>query len=592
MSKDHARGPRRQRYHRDPVASASAENPPAHERSAVWLRRVDALVANPFFAYSGIVVLQLRVIWKVWSYRDLTFGDTAGYFRVATTWAHSAREDVVWAPLYTTSVGTMLAVIRNVPATVMGHRVLIVLGVTVLVLALMRSLLGPPIGLIVAVWWSVIPTNFNVEYELHLFSLIPILVAALVVATRPSRTRIGVAFAILLACALLLRNELVIASAIFAVAIGVYESRSRDAHRGTYLRAYGIPILAVSLLFAGAYWRSTDKGHVALENLRNNKHELNFCQAYAFNLQQRRPREFTGNPFTQCQPLMQRTFGRALPSAFYAMKRNPRAVTDFVAWNTALVPAGMQVSLFGATSTGMTPGYFPVKQHRWYALVLSLLGLGLLGGAVATAVRRRDWWHAHAWAALVLGATSLTALFVALTQRPRPEYIFTLTLVLMAAAVVGFAALLSRLGWAYLTGVLALLTLLLAFVAMRPYYHPSPRPIHDGYERLQPVRKELQTNGSILVTSTWGFELCAYLSYTVRDSCLSPSWADFRKRITGADLIRPALRRAHVTVLYADSPIQADPVFRRFLHAPRAFGWREVDRGVGADGPWSVLVRR
>ena len=56
----------------------------------------------------------------------------------------------------------------------------------------------------------------------------------------------------------------------------------------SYLRVYGIPLLLAFLLIGGAYWRSFDQGQHAWTELKV-KHDLNTCQVYAYNLQQRHP---------------------------------------------------------------------------------------------------------------------------------------------------------------------------------------------------------------------------------------------------------------------------------------------------------------
>jgi hypothetical protein len=595
MTKAHALGPRGQRYHRHPVASASAENSHAHERGAVWLRRADALVANPFFAYAAIIALQLRVIWKLWDYRDLTFGDTAGYFIRATTWAHHLEDDIVWSPLYTNFFGIFVALSNSVGSAVLAHRIVIVMAATVGVLALMRSLLGPALGLLAAAWWAVLPTNFNVEYEVHLFGVLPILLAAILVSRSESRYAVGAGFGLLLGSTLLLRNELAIATVVLALAIVLYELRTTRPRSSVYAAAYGVPVLIVLLLFAGAYWRSYEQGASARASFTL-KHDLNMCQVFAFNYQQRHPTRFTGNPFTDCRPLMRTTFGRPLPSFTYALRQNPGEVARFVAWNTRLLPAGIQVSLFGATSGNATPGYFPVKRQRGYALALTIVAvLVLLAGSLAAwfggsrkevrGLRRQRWTIA------LFGGVVLTTLVVALTQRPRPEYMYGFTITVMLLVGLGVLSVMRRLGLDALLGVISVVVIAGLCIAMPSYFHNGPRPIHYGLERLAAVARPLRSPTSVLVTTGYGGELCAYMATTYKRVCGSPSWPDLEHRIVGGEPVSKALDRVKATVIYADPVMQRDPALATFLTSPGQAGWRQIERGVGPDGPWSVLVR-
>lgn len=560
--------------------------------------RAEAAVANPFLAYGSILALQLRVIWNIWHHKDLTSGDTSSYFVMAMSWTHGLHDNIVWSPLYTNFLGTLVALVHDVPTAMMAHRIAIVLAAALLVLAVMRSLLGPAMGLLITVWWVVLPANFDVEYEVHLFGLLPILVAVLVVSRAPGRRAKGAALATLLGSTLLLRNELVVATAIVAVAIAVGEVRERRVGRvpiSTYARAYGVPLAIVLLLAAGAYWRSYVQGHDAQAASRA-KHELNMCQVYAFNYQQRHPSKFVGNPFIDCASLMQRVFGRPMPSAFQATKANPRAVADFVAWNARLLPSGLQVALFGATVTGDNPGYYPVKNHRPYALVLSIIVLAVIIGGLIVILRDREFWRRkwlppRTWAIVVLGAVAITILVVALTQRPRPEYLYGLTVGLVALAGLCTSALLRRLGGTQVVAPFAVGLIVVLLIALPSYYHPRPRPVHDALERLQVIRESLQQPGSVLVTSGYGYEICSYLADTANRYCTSPSWAELKARATGERSIRDVLDQAKVTAIYADPQLQADPVLAQVLASPRSAGWRKIAAGTAADGPWSVLIQ-
>jgi hypothetical protein len=553
--------------------------------------KAGVLVRSPIFAYGAIFLLELHVMWRVWDFKDLTIGDTSGYYVRAASWTHHLQDDIVWSPLYTTYFGTVRWVFGGASATVLAHRVLIVFAAALLALAVLRSLLGPALGLVFALWWAILPANFNVEYEVHLFGLLPVLAAVLLLRTRPTRAARGAAFGVLLGSTLLLRNELVIPTTILLMAVVVYELRRRPSRR-ELARAYGLPLLLVCLLTVGAYARSVEKGHAAVVEARN-KHELNLCQVYAYSYQQRHPTRFTGNPFTDCRPLMQTTFGRPLLSFFAAARVNPSAIGKFVAWNAELFPGGLQVSLFDATSEHHGPGYFPVKEQRTYPIVLSIVVLVLVvaGGAALAADRdywRREWLLPHAWAAIVLAGVSAMTLVVALTQRPRPEYMYGLTLTLMVVLGLCVAALLRRRAWTDFAGVAAVAAAVALCVGIPHFYHSGPRPIHDGLDRLAVARQRLERPGGVLVASSYNDELCGYLT---DGKCTSPSWWELKQHFeTGAGLAR-VLDRIHARVFYADRIIEADPSAAALVAAPGKYGWSRIAFGVGTDGPWSVLAR-
>ncbi len=559
---------------------------------------VVGIAARPVVSYLLIVALQLRVLWDVWRFKDLIPGDTAGYFLDAVSWVHGARDDIVWSPLYTDVFGTFVAFVKPIYAAEMAQRVTIVLVASVLVLAVMRALVGPAIGLLLAAWWVVLPPNFNVEYEVHLFGLIPVLIAALVVARRPGRVALGIALAVLTGATVLIRNELLITTVILAGAVLMHERRERRAAlvaRGALIRAYGVPLLVVALLSVGMYWRSYDQGHAAQVTFTN-KQDLNMCQVYATSYQQRHPTRFLGNPFSECSVLMLHDFGKRMPSLLQATLANPRAVAAMVGWNGVLLPSGLQVALFGATVTGTNPDYFPVKEHEAYALVLSILALALLLGGAAAIKRDRDYWRnewlpSRIWAVGVLGAVSVTTVVVALTQRPRAEYMYGLTVALMAMVGLCVSALLRRGGRERGALPVAVGVTLALAIGFPSYYRSGPRPIHDAVGRMHAVAAVSRRSTTVLLTAQDGFSICAYLGYSYSQHCTAADFAALQALVARGTAIGKALREVKATVIYADATLLGVPGFARLVREPARFGWREVAGGAGREGPWQVLVR-
>jgi hypothetical protein len=541
-------------------------------------------------------VLQTRVIWNVWSYKDLSPYDSAGYFLISTSWAHDLRDNIIWNPLYTSFWGTIYAAVGDVYASAMVHRIAIVLAASLLVLALMRSLLSPGVSLLLAAWWAVLPPSFNVYYEVHLYALLPLLAAALIAARGPRREYLGLALATLFLSTLLLRNETLGAAVTFAIAIAIHEIRERRAESvpvRAYLLAYGAPLAIVCLLFAGAYWRSTIHGEPARSALHA-KHNLNVCQVYAFNYQQRHPQQFSGNPFTDCGPLMARTFGRPLPNFLQAVRANPSAIASFVSWNIELMPPGLQVALFGATSGGKDPDYIPVPDQRTYPVILSALVVAIvLAGCVLLRRQWEFWKQALApkiWTLGVLASVSAMTVLVALTQRPRPEYLYPLTVALIALVGICATAVLRQFSAMRFAPIAALATVALLCLTFPPYYHRAPRPLHDAVERLQSVRDSLQTRKSVLVTAADGQDICFYLASDSQHYCTSPSWPALKAELARQKSSSLASELAGATVIYADATLRSDPTFARLVAAPEAAGWRQVAAGTGDDGAWSVLV--
>jgi hypothetical protein len=561
------------------------------------LRRADALVANPAFAYVAIAALQLRLIWNVWKYKDLTFGDTSSYFTQATWWTHGLHDDILWSPLYTDVWGTLLAIFGNVYTALMVHRVAIVLCAALLVLALARRLLGPSLGLLVAVWWTILPPNFNVEYEVHLFSFLPLVFAVLLLARSQNSYARGAVLGLLLVETALLRNEQIISTVLLIAAIFVAERRERGAtpqQLRTYLRAYGLPVLIAALLIGGAYWRSEIQGSQVVAGF-NQKQELSLCQAYVFNYEQRHP-SYTANAFTDCIPLMQQTFGSTHPTILSATVANPRAMAAFMGWNTVLFGSGLQVSLFGATGTGDDPDYFPVQEHQDYTWLLSLLVLAALA-AGGLAIRanpefwRREWLPPRLWAIGLLAALGLTAIFVGIVeQRPRAEYIYELTVGIMLLTAVSVSALLTKWKLTRFSGVVAALTVAVLIVVVPGYYSPAPRPIKDAVAHLIRYQARLAQPDSILLTSNFSSEICNYLAHGFSRVC-TPASEAVVAALGANQPAGPALKAAGVNVVYADPGLMAIPEVKTLVADPAPAGFARVAQGQDEDGPWALLFR-
>jgi hypothetical protein len=559
--------------------------------------RAEVTIAHPLVAYGAIAALEIRVLWNIWRYADLTPGDTSYYFVAASSWAHGLHENFVYYPLYDAFWGTILAVVHNIYAATIIQRIAIILAATLLVLALMRSLFGPGLGLFIAAWWAMVPANYAPLYEVHLFGAVPILLAAVVVARVPRRQGLGIAVAILFASSVLVRNELLAAALILTVVIIVYERRGRWIRplATSYLRAYGVPLAIAALLVGGAYAQSYVQGNQAWQLLQA-KEEANFCNDYAASFQEHHPSQFVGNPFTQCSPLMQQTFGRPMPTLFQGLAANPRAVAGFAAWNASLIPDGLQVSLLGATSFGDDPGFQPVIENSTYALLLSVLLFGVVAAALSVAIREGELSVRRAqpqavWTSIVLTSIAAASLIIALTTRPWTEYIYGLSICAFVLIAWALSVLVRHLRLTRMLAPAGLVLVLALIVASSSHYGPAPRPIYDAVQRLRVVQRRLQRQDSVLVASANYDEICNYLARDDRHVCTATYWPALRTQVSATTSVRQVLDRIHATAIYATADMLADPILAHLVAAPRTQGWRQIAAGIGDGGSWRVLVR-
>jgi hypothetical protein len=480
-----------------------------------------------------------------------------------------------------------------------AHRVLIVLVTTMLVLAVLRALLPPAIAWLIAAWWAVLPIRFETLYEVHLFSLIPVLVAALLVARRPTRGRRAAALAVLAASTVAVRNEFSIIALIVGIAYLWHERRAarHDARLTPTAvgRTYGVAAASVALVVVGFYALSSVQGADLRREFRR-KHTLNVCQMYAFNYQQRHP-SWQHSPWTECQPLMAQQFGKPMPSFMEAVTSNPKAMAAYFAWNIHLVPYGTQLSLFNSASGRDNPDYAPADFPRRRALALSaLVSAFVITGAVLAWRDRNRWWTAwllhRRWPLLVLGASSLVACGVMLMQRPRPSYTFALTLSMMLVVGISATVIARRLAVIERLSALAPVCALALLVLVPPHYHSGPRPLRDAYEALRPFASALRAPHAVLATTGYSSEICNYVAQEEKaTSCPSLLWASVQEAAARTGSFGEALNELKATVIYADDLMLRNPLAQTFFAFPGGDGWRVAASGQAGGRPWQVLLR-
>ena len=552
-------------------------------------------VASPVFSYLTVLAIQLRAVWEFWSGRDLSAGDTSGYFTVAQVWASSLKNAFFWSPLYTAYYGTVLKLARDPVVATLAHRMIVVFAVAVMVTAVTRRLLPASAAWLVAGWWAVLPINFDTLYEVHLFSLIPVLAAVLLMASKPTHGRRAAALAIFGASTLLVRNEMIFATVVFGLfclwAL-LTESRSSGG-AGRFLRLLrpylaGAAVAAVVVAFF--YSRSTIQLPELAEVFRE-RARVNFCQAYAFSYKQRNP-EWPGNPFTECGQLMASTFhsgdeSSAGPGFAESVRRNPGAVLDYIRWNAALVPNGIQLALFNGTSRSQNPDYVTMPLSQTLPWILSIVCmLILLGGAWAFLGDRRfwkDWIDDRRWPLLALASPAIGVVAVMIQQRPRPSYMFVLTLLLMIA--IGFSA------FTFLRAVRSsdLLAAAVPFVALAVLvFAPTPytdgsRPLQERYDRLEPLSEELGVTGTSV--PSYREELCRYLS--VSNCKIVDYWTVVRPLAEASGSLEAVLTQMDISLFYADEAVMNDPVAAGVVGGANS-EWRRV----GESSPRSALFER
>ncbi len=582
-----------------------------------WARRI---VEHPVTSYVTILLLQLKVIWGMWWYREMTMGDTEAYFIDAAGWLRNGKTSFVWSPLYTSFLAELFRFSNDAYTILILQRVLIVMTLAVLVLALMRRLLPPAIAWMAAAWWAVVPIDFNDLYEIHMFAVIPLLLAPLAVLWWPGAWGRGTAIAILLAEGLLVRTENFASAAMLAVLALSYELWRNwrfPEERISWTRAipaYSAPLLCAVLL--SSYFFVHRLPYDSWEFLEA-KHDLNVCESFAVGYQQRR-QDFDSNPMGNCGQLMHRLFGAKVVRGsalspdtmstmpmMTALRANPPAMLAHFWWNVRLLPSGLQVLLFNERSGDANPDYAPTFQSKRVLIPSAAICVLLALGAYLFLTERKQWmekWRientpfrnsvleTRIWAWITLGCVCLIVGSVIVTVRPRPAYLFILGITIRAVA--GLCAYLILRRWPQLKAPAAAVAVLLiaAMFALPSVYerYPSPRPLLQEYRRMEPYQKFFEEPNVVLVSDQYAGQLSSYIGKNRRP------WKRFdelRLSVTAERTLSQVFDQAGATLFIANEEILADPVAQQFLANARQLHWDVVaERHVGAEN-WALLHR-
>lgn len=549
------------------------------------------VLRHPAVAYATIFLLQLKLVWGAWLFRDLTSGDTSSYFIWAGNWFRNGHLVITWSPLYTSFYGAMLHLWPDAYAATIAHRLIPVLALSIMVLALMRRLLPPAIAWLMAAWWVVLPIDFDSLYEVHIFAVIPVVAALLAVLYLPGAVGRGWGLGILIATTILMRNELALATLLFAAAAVAWELLHKTPR---WKIAYAIPVALACALILFYYSRSID---TSISQILARKHTLNICQTYAFGYQQRNS-DWQGSPWTECQQLMTRVYGVPEPSLLEALAKNPRAMLGHFLWNLRLLPDGLEFLLFNCTFGSITPDYIQAPVHPLFAAVATLSVLSIVVTGLFVLWRNRQYWWKHwlsarVWTWIAMACVTIVVLVVIVTERPRPSYLLSFGLILRAIVGMCLYALvtrfpgLSRISTAAPVAIMLLIPFVPSYYPLR--YKNASRPLLDAYRRLAPFEQRLAEPGSGLVSLGWENELCSYL--TASQACQGLDFRDLREELTGSVAWNNVLDRHRATLFYADPTVMSDAQGRDFVANAAFYGWRILGLQDDTSQRWAVLGR-
>jgi hypothetical protein len=501
------------------------------------------------FAYAMIIALQLKVLWRIWDFKDITAGDTISYYRDACVGLDTFRFNFVWSPLYALFGSTILRISNDPYFYCIACRVILVLTITVLILAVMRRLLPPLAAWLVAAWWAVLPINFNTLYEVHLFAAVPILTGWLILLSdNESRWKRGTALAIMAASPILVRNEQSLLMCFFAACVAIAEwrayAKARRQNQTTQaapmppikgelrsiLTPYLVP-LAIAICVLAAFLLRCSIPLSDLAPFARFRHTNNVGQIYCFGYQQRHPGRWNKSPWTEYGDLMTKDFGAPELTITEAAVRNPAAMAKHLAWNARLIPDGLQVLLFNCMAGTITPDYIAPRRDFWRATLLSVLVLSVVTIGLLVAMNERQWvrlWiRTRSWGLIAIACYVPVATIVMVMQRPRASYVFAFGIALMGLVSFSTWRIATRLlgsdskasQWCNRWFVFSAIIPVLLIATTSSYYphHSNGRPLLDYVHFLQPFSPLMGSENTKVLVPYAGKEIAYYLYGSLGD---------------------------------------------------------------------------
>jgi hypothetical protein len=216
---------------------------------------------------------------------------------------------------------------------------------------------------------------------------------------------------------------------------------------------------------------------------------------------------------------------------------------------------------------------------------------------------RRRWWEGwirrRVWGWAVLGALGSMAVYAGLMTRPRPSYIFPLTILVLAMLGMSLVAIASRLGVPRRARAV-IPPLAIAAVILIPnhyragYANPQLGPGHrlkTAVDRLGPYRAELAGRDHGLLAVYPATDACLYVGGS--DPCRAVSWnypvgETLLPELAGQE--QHTSTPTQVDFIYADEYVfNADPGMRARLDGLLRRGWHRL--APSSPSAWMLLGR-
>ncbi|MGE3809885.1 MAG: hypothetical protein AB7K24_34915, partial [Gemmataceae bacterium] len=259
-----------------------------------------------------------------------------------------------------------------------------------------------------------------------------------------------------------------------------------------------------------------------------------------------------------------------------------------------------QLLLFNACAGSVNPDYAPCMLHCRRALLA--MGVVVTLWLVGLFLLIRDWsswWQnwlrprAVIW--LAMFAVAAVTLTVIPTQRPRPSYLFALSVFLMAGTGMSAFLILNRLRLqSRLDAILPVM--MVAFLLLVPSYyanpeHCSPPLLHTLVERLRPFQPILDSPDTTFLKGEFAGEIENYLGHK---KCVTHSYSLLEQWHDPVSL-EEFLEQHHVNLFYLDESLMHRLVERHdaatFLGNTGNARWKLIGFEDVAGARWKLFQR-
>ncbi len=129
-------------------------------------------------------------------------------------------------------------------------------------------------------------------------------------------------------------------------------------------------------------------------------------------------------------------------------------------------------------------------------------------------------------------------------------------------------------------------------IALEPSYYVfrhTPRPLRDRYEALVPYREWFYASDAVFATASWPDELRYYIA--PGSGRRNFFFTNLQRQVTPQKSLDQVLEQNHVSLVFVDDAMLADPTIRAFGAAAASDGWRLVASSHEPAEQWALWAK-